>query len=426
MPGRLGEEMYGWAVDLFPLNRSITGPGLRETLRYLQRIVPELMLHEVPSGTRVFDWTVPDEWRVNHARLIGPDGEVVVDFADNNLHLWGYSVPTQCRVSLDELQPHLHSLDYNSDAVPYRTSYFAPKWGFCLSHDHRLSLKPGEYTVDIDTVLEPGSMTYGELILPGDSEQEILLSSYCCHPSMANNELSGPIVTVALARWLQSLDRRRYTYRIVLAPETIGSLAYLSRNLDAMKRNTVGGYVLSCIGDDRSYSYLPTRWGNTPVDRVARHILDTTVGTYNVRPFRNRGSDERQYNSPGVNIPVAVLSRSIFGMYPEYHTSKDNLDLISPAGLQGGYDLVRNVVLAWENNAMYRRDMPGEPFLSKYGLYEEVSYLRNDMFFFIRDVAAFADGEHDLIALAEMNNLSIVECIDVIDKMLACKLIARV
>lgn len=420
-----GAEMYAWAEDLFPICRSITGPGVRETLNYFQNIVPEFQMSEVPSGTEVFDWTVPKEWRIRSARLTGPDGEVVCDFDDNNLHVVSYSTPVDETLSLEELQPHLHSRDYWPDAIPYVTSYYKETWGFCLPYDQHMALKPGNYHAQIDSELLDGSLTYADMIIPGESEEEILISSYCCHPSMANNELSGPIVTTAIARWLMSLDKRRYTYRIVIAPETIGSLAYMSRHLPEMKKNTVGGYILSCIGDDRAYSYLPTRWGDRNTDRVARHVFDTCVDSYTEYPFRTRGSDERQYCSPGADLPVSVVSRSKFTTYPEYHCSKDDLSVISPEGLQGGFNLVKNIIQVWENNSTFVRTTPGEPFLSKYGLYEELPFARGDQFYFIRDVAAYADGEHDLIELAELNNLSAVDCIDIVDKMLACGVVER-
>ena len=248
----LGVEMHSWATDLFPICRSITGEGVRETLRYLSNIVPELAMYEVTSGTPAFDWTVPNEWNVRSAYIEDESGRRIVDFARNNLHLVGYSEPVDRWLTLDELQPYLHSLPEQPHAIPYVTSYYSGRWGFCLTQEQRDQLPQGRYHAVVDSTLAPGSLTYGEIILPGWEEKEILLSTYVCHPSLANNELSGPVVTIALARWLASQEKRRYTYRILLIPETIGSIVYLSSHLDDMKRNTVAGFVLTCIGDERA------------------------------------------------------------------------------------------------------------------------------------------------------------------------------
>ena len=394
--------MYRLVEKLFPLCRSITGAGLRETLGILSERLPGLKLHEVPSGTRVFDWTVPDEWTIREAWLAGPDGEQIVNFADSNLHVVNYSVPVHTSMTLDKLQPHLHSRPERPGATPYVTSYYERDWGFCLPHQVREALPDGTYRVHIDSDLAPGSLTFGELRIPGASPDEVLLSTYVCHPSMANNELSGPVVTAFLAEWLLR-SPRRLSYRIVFAPETIGALAFLARNRDDLVKNVVAGFVVTCVGDDRTYSYLPSRLGGTLADRAALHALRNVAPDYRAYTFHERGSDERQYCSPGIDLPVCSVMRSKYGEYPEYHTSDDDLNLVTPGGLAGGFAVLQECLECLEANETYESTVTGEPQLGKYGLYPGTGKVDNrDEVLTMLNVLAYADGHHDLLAIAKM------------------------
>ena len=336
----IGDSIYTLLHRLFPINRSITGDGVRETLRIIAEELPALTIHEVPSGTPVFDWIVPREWNVRDAYVLDPDGNKIIDFARSNLHLVGYSIPFNAKVALNELQAHIYSLPDQPDAIPYITSYYQERWGFCVTHKQRQMIsQEGEYTVMIDSELKEGYLTYGELHIPGERQEEVFFSTYICHPSMANDDLSGPTVTTFLVKWLLS-QKRKYSYRIVFIPETIGSITYLSRNLAEMKRRVIAGYNVTCVGDDRCYSFLPSRQEDSLADRAALHVLKRLHQDFVRYTYLDRGSDERQYCAPGVNLPVASVMRSKYGTYPEYHTSLDDLTLATSSGLQGAYEVL--------------------------------------------------------------------------------------
>ncbi|HER26280.1 MAG TPA: DUF4910 domain-containing protein [Rhodospirillales bacterium] len=410
--------MLKWAKDLFPICRSLSGPGVRETLAYLNKLLPDMNIHEVPTGERVFDWVVPREWSVEDAYIENEDGVRIVDFKDHNLHLVSYSEPVDAWMDLSKLDGHLYSLPEQPDAIPYVTSYYERRWGFCLTHAQRQALKPGNYHAVVKSALYDGSLSYGELLLKGREEKEILLSTYICHPSMANNELSGPVLTAALAQWIdKTLTNRKYTYRIVFVPETIGAIAYLSRNLEQMKRQTVAGFVLSCVGDERCYSMMPSRRGGTLADRVLAAVLSVrdNVITYG---YLDRGSDERQYCSPGVDLPVAVFCRSKFGEYPEYHSSLDNFDLVTGTGLGQSLDVMRECLTVLENNDCYTVSTPCEPQLGRRGLYGNRGTARIPQAALkMRHVLAYADGTHDVLSLAEIIGIGPNEVLEILQQL---------
>lgn len=411
----IGKEMYSLVETLFPINRSLTGEGVRKTLEIIQNQIFQLEIKSVQTGEKFFDWTIPKEWQVKDAYILTPDGRKICDFQKNNLHLVGYSTPVDVELSLDQLQQHLHSLPEQPDAIPYITSYYKEYWGFCISHQERENLKKGAYKVVINSDLFFGELNYGELILRGTSEEEVLLSTYICHPSMANNELSGPVVTTFLAKWLNSLPNRKYTYRFIFIPETIGVIAYLALNLQHLKKKVVAGYNVSCVGDDRTYSYLPSRNGSTISDKVALHTLKWVYPKFIRYDWTSRASNERQLCAPGVDLPIASIHRSKYGEYPEYHTSLDNLELVTPSGLEGAYNVFKRVIEILEMNNLFKAQVLCEPQLGKRGLYptlsEKNSYISTIK---IMELLTWADGQHDLIDIADKLKIPVWELFETV------------
>ena len=421
-----GVDMHQWATDLFPICRSLTGDGVRSTLNYLQRLLLSLKVYEIPSGTRAFDWEVPKEWVIRDAYIADIDGNRLVDFNTNNLHVVGYSTSVDAVFSRAELDEHLYSLPELSHAIPYVTSYYRETWGFCLTHDQRAKLGDGPFRVLIDSEHKFGSLTYGELVIPGDTSDEILLSTYVCHPSMANNELSGPVVTTALARWILGLENRHYTYRIVMVPETIGSVVYLSLHLRHLQEHLKAGWVLTCIGDDRAYSYLPSPSGATFADRVSKKVMSKSNHRFDEYSFLDRGSDERQYCSPGVDLPVVSLMRSKYGTYPEYHTSLDNLSLVTPNGLQGGLDMMKAVIDELESSPRWRSTVLGEPQMGKRGLYPTTSTSTSaHEAYDMMNVLAFCDGTYDTEELASICSLTVSKVEEIVNKLFTAGVLSR-
>jgi len=423
-------QLYNLCEKLYPIMRSITGEGNRETIRILQNIVPELTMHEVPSGTKVFDWIIPKEWNIKEAWIKDSSGKTIVDIKNNNLHILNYSTPCHIKIGLDELKTHLYSLPDNPDWIPYVTSYYKERWGFCISHNELIRLLDDEYEVYIDSELKDGSLTYGEILIKGDTEEEIFLSTDICHPQMANNELSGPAVTIYLAKWLLSLKSRRYSYRIIFIPETIGSITYISKNIDIMQKNIVAGFVLTCLGDNQIFSYIPSLEGDTLADKVAKKILSEIIKMeVQHYSFLDRNSDERQYNSPNVNLPVCSIAKSKCDEYPEYHTSADDLDFISSEGLFNSFKLYQDIIIALENNYYYQSTLFCEPHMSKHGLYPDISYkgsanFTRDMMNFL----AYTDGSRDLIDINNIINpqLPIAQLINLAEQLESKGLIKKV
>lgn len=418
-----GKEMYEFAGKLFPIGRSLTGEGVRRSLGMIKELIPELEIKEVPSGTQVFDWTVPQEWAIRAAYIEDETGKRIVDYAENNLHVIGYSTPVDRYVDLDELLQYIRVEEEQPDVIPYVTSYYSPRYGFCMTKRQRDALKPGTYHMVIDSRLFDGVLNYAELLLPGKSSKEVLLSTYICHPSMANNELSGPVLATWLVKWLKTLDRN-LSYRIVIVPETIGSIAYLSRNLDVMRENTIAGYVLTCVGDERTYSYLESRNGGTLADRALQNVLQDVYPEYMTYSYLERGSDERQYNAPGVDLPVCDFCRSKYGEYPEYHTSADDMTLISPEGLAGSYRVMTQVLAALEFNRYYKVNCLCEPQLGKRGLYPTES--RKGIYHEVKKLTnfiAYADGRRDLIEIGAKIGVPLEELIPMVEKLTAAGLL---
>ena len=423
----IGNEMHTLCNKLFPICRSITGNGVRETLRVLQNICPAMTLHEVPTGTQVFDWIVPKEWNIRDAWIKNSKGEKILDFTKSNLHVMGYSIPVNQKVTLEELLPLIHTQPDQPDAIPYVTSYYKERYGFCMSQEQKDALQEDTYHIYIDSDLKDGSLTYGEILISSTegNKDEIFLSTYVCHPSMANNELSGPAVTVYLAKWLLEKTHRRYNYRIIFIPETIGAITYLSQHLPEMKKNIRAGFNISCVGDDRTYSYVASRYGNTLADKVAKNVLSFHYPEYKHYSFLQRGSDERQYNAPGVDLPVCAVCRSKYAEYPEYHTSKDNMRLISPTGLQGAYEVYRDMIEALEYNHKYQIQCLGEPQLGKRGLYPTVSQKGGyDSVKSMTDFIAYADGMNDLIDISNIIKAPMERLVTVIEKLQEANLIS--
>jgi aminopeptidase-like protein len=408
--------LFKWAVDLFPLNRSLSGEGVRATLGYLKDIVPELEIKEFPSGTKAFDWTVPEEWEVSEAYIADMHGNRIVDFSINNLHLVGYSTPIDKVLTKQELESNIHYLEDQPDVIPYVTSYYKKDWGFCLTYNTWRELPENDYRVVIRSRHFQGSLSYGEVFIPGESKQEILLSSYVCHPSMFSNELSGPIVLVALIEFIKSLPSRHYSYRGLLLPETIGSIAYLKENLHSAKQNTTAGWVLTCLGDEGKFSYIPSRLGSSYADKMTLNFVEKKQIELQAYSWLDRGSDERQYGAPGVDLPICSITRTKYGKYPEYHTSADNLEYGSKKGLFESLQFFQELVYEVEKSRTPKVKVLCEPQMGKRNLYPTTSIVGGGNMKIgdvtvrqLMNVISFADGQHNVEELASRCQMSVEE-----------------
>lgn len=405
-----GEVMFQIIDELFPICRSITGNGFRQSLRILQNHIP-IEMHEVPSGTPVFDWSVPKEWNISDAYVRNSRGVKVIDFQKSNLHILNYSIPFQGKLSLSELKSHLYSIPDQPDLIPYRTSYYTEKWGFCLSQNHLETLEEDEYEVSVRSTLEDGHLTYGEYYLPGETADEVLISCHCCHPSLCNDNLSGMALATVLAKTMRSWSEQgnplRYSYRFLFIPGTIGSITWLALHEQAAQR-IKHGLVVACVGDNGSSTYKRSRRGNAEIDKAVEHVLKHSEQPYEIQEFTPYGYDERQYCSPGFNLAVGSLSRTPHGRFAEYHTSADNLSFIQADCLDDSLQKYQAVIDILEKNCTYLNTNPKcEPRLGKRGLYNGLSGNKDPI---IKEMAMlwvlnFSDGEHSLLDIAERSGL---------------------
>jgi aminopeptidase-like protein len=398
---RVGEEIYALAAEIYPICRSITGEGVRQTLGHLARHI-DLSRREVPTGTRVFDWAVPREWNIREAYIANSNGERVVDIRNSNLHVLGYSTPIHAKLRLDDLKKHVFTLPEQPDLIPYRTSYYAEQWGFCMAHDQLVALPDDLYEVMIDASLEEGFLTFGEYLHEGASDEEFLLSAHICHPSLANDNCSGLALLAHLAKRIAGL-KTRFSYRFLFAPGTIGAITWLAHN-ERLVHRIKHGLVVSCVGDAGGPTYKKSRRGSAEIDRAMMHVLRHAAPCPTILEFNPYGYDERQYCSPGFNLPVGLFQRSEFGTFPEYHTSADNLDFIKPDHLASSYRMICSAIEIIERDCRPKSTLPKcEPQLGRRGLYSAIGGTKDGPAkrMALLWVLNLADGEHSLLDIAE-------------------------
>ena len=415
----IDDKLYSFGKKIFYLNRSITGDGLRKTLVCIKKELKNLKIFEVRSGTKVFDWIVPPEWNVKKAYIEDKNKKKIINIEDNTLHLVGYSIPTRIYLKKKELLSRIHTLKKRPNAIPYVTSYYKKYWGFCATYNFVKKIKKNysdndEFFIKIESSFKKkGSLTYGELLIPGRGKQEVLISTYVCHPQMANNELSGPLVSIALAKYFKNRINEK-SLRFIFIPETIGSITYLHKNINSIKKNVIGGYVLSCIGDERNYSFIPTKYGNSISDIAAKKAFKKLNVKYKKYSFLKRGSDERQFNSPGVDLPIASILRSKYGEYPEYHTSMDDFKLVTKKGLNGGFKIVKEAIKIIMKDVIPMSKNICEPKLQKTNLIKSLSTNVYDPDSNrILDFLQYADGKNNILDISKYIKLSFNNTYDI-------------
>jgi aminopeptidase-like protein len=413
----VGREMHELITKLFPICRSITGNGVRETLKKIQTHIP-IQINEVQSQTKVFDWTIPKEWNIQDAYVIDPNGKKIIDFKNSNLHVVSYSIPIHKKMELSELKPHIHTLSEMPNTIPYLTSYYNEDWGFCMSYNEFTKLQEGEYEIMIDSTLENGSLTYGEFLKKGEVEDEVLLTCYICHPSMCNDNLSGTALITFLAKHLENI-KTKLSYRFLFIPETIGAITWLSKNEQNLHK-IKHGLVATCLGDSGSSTYKKTRDGNNEIDKIAKYVLENSKQDYTIIDFFPLGSDERQFSSPKFNLPIGSLIRTLYGKFPEYHTSDDNLNFVKAENLEDTFSKYSQIIYIIENNVKYLNLNPKcEPQLSKRGLYRQLGSQKISgqsqlaMFWILNQ----SDGENSLLDISIKSKLDFSTIKQIADKL---------
>lgn len=431
----VGKNVYNLAKKIYPYHRCLMGKGVEDTLYILKEYVEKdtnvkFEIKQIASGTKVFDWEVPKEWEIKEAYISDEKGNHIIDIKNNNLYVVGYSTSVDRWVDLEELNKYIYTQKDQPEAIPYVTSYYKERYGFCMSENQRKSLTEQKYHMYINSSLFNGNLTYGEVVIPGERKEEIFFSTYVCHPSMANDNCSGPALAAELIKYIYSVKNRKYTYRFIFVPETIGSISYMSinDNLRIMKERIIAGFNITCVGDDNCYSIVKTRYENTLADKVITNVLkNNNLVNCIIYPFTKRGSDERQYNAPGIDLPVVCFCRSLFHEFKEYHTSLDDMNYISPEGFQGSFRILTQVIEVLENNEYYKINVLCEPQLGKRNLYPTISKKGSyDEVKAMTDFIVYADGTNDLIDISNIIGVDCMKLIDIVRKLFDEQLIVKV